>query len=647
MDKERVNYFSKNDMAYGLSFNKIETIKIPQIENIDINDAIEFYEIKRYFDDGARNKDWSDEQYEEYKEKGKKLFGLTMRFFNALDDNNVVDRFQEIDEYHYEEEFWSVFNKCKLYKKISEEIFEKLLSCEHASLYDICSYEQIVEHYGNAIRSSILSHFGYVDLVLHVYEQNQATIKKLHIPNELTGEDICNYLINYVESDSPNYNILNEIVLMQPTNRIPVSDELRLKAKRKSIEIGKKLFDKDNGFMYSLEVAFSDNQKEEKLSNITGRKASFSYSKGWLLESLDYPSILNNFIYIFEYSDIIQMRCSLVSKSSQTSLFEAIMQSESKRRYPANFVYNQKNTLALMQMTYYYDFLLQNNIRYESVLEWFFTKYMQEEFGVSEMRVKFPSKGASFYEKCLSICSAFEIILKQYSLYVKYKQIDFELLSIMENSKKIKDIPSLVENKYLYGEGQEFNAYKYLLFSDQCMLSFVKRLHDQGKQYSTFFELISNEEVTLSDYREGDYVSIEQLKKEGFIRINENGSIKPDDKKKIMIIKDLNDNDVISRWHYSPDFNDIIKEWVDRGILVAKSSLLSEPEINYFNYILNHADFDNGLDLRNGYMHGTQQIVEDDKVHEQNYYRILIILTILAIKINDDLDLYNKHTVRE
>lgn len=643
----RVVFFERNDMAYGLNFNKIETIEVPKIEYIDINDAIEFYEIKRYFDDGARNKGWSDEKYEEYKAKSKKLFGLSMCFFNATDDDNVVDRFQEIDEYHYEEAFWNAFDNCKLYKKISEEAFAYLLTCERTSLYEVCLYEQIVKHYGNAIRSSILSNFGYVDLILHVYEQNQATIRKLYIPDELTGEDICNYLLQYVESDSPNYNNLNEIVLMQSTNRIPVQDTLRLKAKRRSIEIGKKLFDKDNGFMYSLKVAFSDNQKEEKICNVTGRKASFTYSKDWLLFSLDYPSILNNFIYIFEYTDIMQMRCLLVSKSSQISLFEAMMKTKSKRRYPASFVYNQKNLIALMEMSYYYDFLLQNNIRYESVLEWFFTEYMQEEFGVSEMKVKFPSEEATFYEKCLSICSAFEIILKQYSLYVEYKQIDFELLSIMENSKKIKDVPSLVDNKYLYGEGREFNAYKYLLFSDQCMLSFVKRLHDQGKQYSTFFELISNEEVTLSDYREGDYVSIEQLKKEGFIRINENGSIKPDDKKKIMIIKDLNDNDVISRWHYSPDFNDIIKEWVDRGILVAKSSLLSEPEINYFNYILNHADFDNGLDLRNGYMHGTQQIVEDDKVHEQNYYRILIILTILAIKINDDLDLYNKHTVRE
>ena len=83
-------------MAYGINMDKVETMAIPEYDSIDINDAIEFYEIKKYFDDGAYSKTWTDEQQEEYKEKSKNLFGLTMRFFNALTDSTIVQEYEKI-----------------------------------------------------------------------------------------------------------------------------------------------------------------------------------------------------------------------------------------------------------------------------------------------------------------------------------------------------------------------------------------------------------------------------------------------------------------------------------------------------------------------------------------------------------------------
>ena len=49
MDK-RVKYYPPNDWLFGHNFSKIETLQIPVFEAIDINDAIEFFQIKRYFD---------------------------------------------------------------------------------------------------------------------------------------------------------------------------------------------------------------------------------------------------------------------------------------------------------------------------------------------------------------------------------------------------------------------------------------------------------------------------------------------------------------------------------------------------------------------------------------------------------------------
>ena len=70
------------------------------------------------------------------------------------------------------------------------------------------------------------------------------------------------------------------------------------------------------------------------------------------------------------------------------------------------------------------------------------------------------------------------------------------------------------------------------------------------------------------------------------------------------------------------------------------SSLLSEPEQNYFNYIFNNAEYDNSMDLRNKYAHGNQMADED--FNRNNYYIILRMLILIIIKINEELCLLDE-----
>ncbi len=65
------------------------------------------------------------------------------------------------------------------------------------------------------------------------------------------------------------------------------------------------------------------------------------------------------------------------------------------------------------------------------------------------------------------------------------------------------------------------------------------------------------------------------------------------------------------------------------------STLLSEPEQDYFNYIFNNSEFDNSIGLRNKYTHGNQSIDEDQ--NEKDYYTILRLLILIVMKINDEL----------
>ena len=636
MDSDRVYFLGSNDMAYGINLNKIETMEIPEYSSIDINDAIEYYEIKKYFDDGVHSSVWTDQQHQDYCNKSKKLFGLTMRFFNSLEDANIVQQFNAIEDYQYRKVFWQLFDKRKLYNKISETVFNAILQSQKISLHNILLHKSIVMKFGEAIRNHILGSFENVRYIIHVYEQNYTKLEKLFLPEELTPEDKCQFIEAYIDSDFPNLNYIETISLMQPSRELPISDALRLKAKRKNQELSKKVFENGVFFSYGIELSFSPEQEEKKKAEIVDRKFSVSYSTKWLLDTLDYPSILKNFIYIFEYVDYPQMRCLHIAKESESGVFERSMQSKSSRMYSVNYAFQLADGLAQMQMHAYYGFLNQNNIRYEDVLEWFFTKYLQDEFGCPEMRASFPSEGTSYCEKCITLCSLLDSVLKQFTLFVEYGEIDFELLTMMQGSKKFGDIPSLVENKYIYGIGNTLNNLKNTMFSDQCMLSFVPRIHNEGKTYSRLFDLLYNEKIYLSDYHEHFIPTVKWLEENGLITIDDGGLIQLGDIYKIAILKDLFDSGVISKWHFDPQAFSTMQEWIDAGMLVERTSLLTQQEVNYFDYILNNAEYDNGLQLRNKYAHGNQLAITDENEHKNNYYYFLRIFTILAIKINDD-----------
>lgn len=638
MVRDRVEFFEENDVLYGHNLNKIETMVIPDITQIGINDAIEFYEIKRYFDKGTRLKTWSDNEFQTYKEKTQKLFGLAIRFFDAIDNATIIKYFTAV-EYPYHTEFWAMFNICKLFNKISDDTFEKLIYSDGIAPFDLFRYKNIVNHYGRILRNYIIEYDNSIQILMYVYEQDYKQVEKLSLPTELTGADICFCLEKYVDSDSPNANMLNSIKQMRYSPVFPISDELRLKAKRRYAKEIEKLSITGIPIEYGIQLIFSPDQNEEKTVEHIGKEFKVSYSTHWLLDTLDYPSILNNFIYIFEFVDVPQMRSLHISKESDFGVFERTMRSESSRIYPCSSSFNFINGLATMQMNAYYNFLKSQNVRLEDALKWLFSEYLQSEFNCPEIRVSFPSENSTYAEKCSILITAFESILKQYSLYVKNGEIDFELVGMSTTPIAFESVPSLVSKKYLYGINKDYTNLTFLLFSDQCIYSFVPRINNQKKEYTSLLDLILNEKVYLSDYKEYAYSAFRYLADYDLIKIASDGLISISNKEKVGLLKDLYKNEVVSRWHYPVAALPKIQELVDKGILAEKSSLLSTPEANYLSYLLNRSEYDNGLEIRNKYVHGIQQVITNENEHFQNYLVLLKIFVLLAIKVNDDFEL--------
>ncbi len=250
-----------------------------------------------------------------------------------------------------------------------------------------------------------------------------------------------------------------------------------------------------------------------------------------------------------------------------------------------------------------------------------------------------PSTKSTMLEKCSNIMPAMESVLKQFSLFVEEGEIDFDLLEIRSEHLIYKYIPSLVEKKYVYGNGEEFQTATHLLFSDQSGLGY---LESSNETYHNFYDLLSQERVKINDYSDYDASNIKWLVDQEYLSINKEGKIVFIDKLLINILMDLYFNEVINYWKYSERGRGIIDKLEERDIVQLESSLFSRPEQDYINYFLNKSQFNNGLDLRNKYSHTQPYTNNDDRIHNQNYFIFLRLFILVAIKINDDFCIYDE-----
>lgn len=639
MTEERVKYYGRDDWAYGHNLQKIEKITIPKIEDIDINDAIEYYEIKRYFDDNITSPRWSVDDKKRYKEKSLKLFSLSMKFFNSLTDDNILDTYNTVDIL-YRKSFWEMFDRCKLYKQISDNAFKTIIESENCQPYLFLIYKDIVNKYDSIIGEYLINGIYGAGVIIHFYEQDFSNIEKINLPKSITGEKIITCIDNYIKSEHPNLNDLMSIFMMQESKKFPIDDSIRLSAKRRYYEEIKKLSANGIGHKYRLEISFDDNLDTVCKYSKEGNIIKYNYNLQYLQDTLENPDILNNFIYVFEFVDS-QMRCLAVSSKHSGSNFERLIMKDTQKDYIADSAFNFINELANVRIMAYYEFLKEKNIRLENVIEWFFTKYLQEEFQVPEMKISLPSEGSTYYEKCCLIIPAFDSIIKQFSFFVKDEKIDFELVGMSTKPIKFDNIPSLIERKYICAGNDECNNLSFLFFSNQSLLNFNNKTLNDGKEYESFTDLIMHENIKYNDYENFQKDILDTLISKGIIEISK-GFIVLKDTITVAILKEIYNFDVINKYDFHSMFHDKIDELVDKGILREYSSLLSIPETNYFNYLLNRSEYRNGLEIRNRYIHGNQQVLADERIDKRNYMILLRIFIILIIKINDEFCILDK-----
>lgn len=642
-DIYRVIFFSKDDVAGHHHLTKGETILRSDLKTSydDINDILELYNIKKYIDNDLFLNNWTNEDIIYFKEKALEYGKVTGQFMSTITDENITGYYNQL-LHGYIPSFWEIINNYKYFKQISHLNIKTILSTEPHLIHTLLNHRDIVIHYDNTLRDFLLTFSHSAEILLTVYEvKRDFNHKEIFLPKSLSILDKENILSNYLDSDDVN---LNYVELIQTARNkkyeLVISDKTRLKAKRlQKLETEKIFSERGNGFGQKIGANISFLENPNKIKELTYENfiANYTYSIAFIKQHNEHYSLFRNFKILFEYIDS-QNRINLVSKKSEMAIMERVIGVHSQNEYRGGIVFTLSEISSHAQIVAYSNVINNLGNSLEEIIQHIYTSIFQAKYNfASNARLSMPFANISYFEKVRLLAPEFESILKQFKLFVEEKSIDFELLQISSSPSAIKEIPSLNNNKYFYlsDANKELMGCYNLFFSDQTLLAYVEPFKE--KQYHSFFDLLANENVNFNNYEEYQKPQLKYLIDKGFISLDENNFIQITNYERVLILKDLHDNEVGSFYHYPIYFQNEAKQMEALNMVYFESSLFSKPEQSYFNYLLNKSEFTNGLDLRNSYLHGTQANPEDTVKHEYSYFTYLKLFVLVMLKIEDDL----------
>lgn len=634
---DRVVFYSKDDLSSGHHLKKAENLlnNINLKGEFDINDLLEFYNVKLYFDNNLFLLSWNDSDKGIFKDIINKIWVNIQDFWFKINNENIIVYIENL-EFRYNKSFWELINYFQVYNRIDKNIFTTVLNKFSIQITYILVLKNIVKHFDNEIKIFLIDYKKTAELLLSkIEEEHRFTAPNYYFPNSLTLLDKENIISKYLDYEHANVNYVRLIVKSKDSNELKLTPKVRLKAKKKSEELNNRILKEGHSWKVGVQVTFDKDQNEPLEFSNKDNILYVSYSQKFLDEIQNNNELFHQFNHLFLFINDKGI-ITLVSKENELDVLEKIF-TKSKNEYLAGSVFQRKNRLSHLQIIIFNHYLHQRNNSIEEIVESFIGDFLNSKLNLKNLQLKFPTKNATFLEKIRVLAPEFEFLLKQFQAFVNEGEIDFELLELNSNPLRFSEIPSLVNKKYIYSKSDTIICLKNQFFSDQSMLYYVE---PYDNKYNNLYDLLVNENIELNNFAHYQKDIINKLIEDSYLYIDSNNYIKIKNEIMILLIGELHKNEVICYWHYSKIVRNVIDEMIDKDLLYFENTLFTKQELNFFNFYLNKKEFTNGLDLRNKYLHGTNASSEDE--HENEYYILLKLIILALLKIENDLMINNE-----
>ena len=389
---ERITWFSKEDLTVFREKERVKTIiETFCVANnyVDINDVIELYNVKLFYDGGvfvdcldARNMDI-------YATQVKNIWSKICCYFNEITNENIEELYVSIEDFIYKEYFWELYAKCKVWKNISEETFSKLFGlCDDKQM--ILRNNSIVSQYDNILAELLKSCDCAAEYLLSSFEMpKQSNGKTSFFPKALSLSDRDEIVSRYIDSENCNVNFVRLASNSKDHNDFKLSAKTKLKAqKRYNLEM-QKMHESGAGakIEYKVEILFGDEQKEHRCLINEGGIYKCSYSGLYIKNNFTPEDLFFNLKDLFEFIDGFGI-INIVPHVSEYSFLDLVgLHSDSE--YNCNFSFHVKDQISTATFIAYKTFLIKCGTSLETVVQDAFNEFCVNN-GVKGLSVSMP-----------------------------------------------------------------------------------------------------------------------------------------------------------------------------------------------------------------------------------------------------------------
>lgn len=557
---------------------------------------------------------------------------LISKFHNDISTNFPISIFEiDYDSIYifYKDIFWELVLSVGKINKDDAAQFESYIKKYNIQIMTLKNVTTLIDLFPQVIKENFLSVSRNIEFFLNnqsgkYIDSNNGLFIKLGI----TNEEINNLAREYCQTDSINPNYLQSIVEYKKLSKYEFDDEVKLLAKRASEEFWDRHFETNGGMYYSQSVSISPLELEQLY---VCESNGIIINKIILDEHHDFPTLLNNYIYIFDFFNYETGLPWLVANDEIFS-FTRLFSPKSNAHFE-DYDSHLKNSYGLLFYAYF-DYLKKNDIDIEEIINWYFNIYLETELNIKGFHFHASNKESSYYERGKSIICEMDSILDQYELFFRHREIDQGLLEIKSKASSYASLKSFNEKKFIKLNNTSNNSALFsALFSDQSTLSFIS----SKKEHKTFFKHI-NEGVKISDFDEYQIKQISILIEKNLIKLS-NDVIEFTNFREINILYELWKSGTYCLYYKDELTLNIVENLCERGYCEYSNKLFSELEASYLSHILDDKKYGNGLKIRNKFSHGKFSYKSEEE-HQKNYLELLQIVIFYVIRINDELEFY-------
>ena len=638
--QKRVHYYSPYDMSIPFNWQRAGVV-IDNYKNgwrpVDICDVVELYNIWQFVENDVPKKDWTDETLQLIRSDFKKEVVI---FFSALTRDTWVVVFRQL-EFDYKRHFWAILDRFNIDGILDLASIREAIKGSSWELQDLLQRERLVTKNQGAIVELLKENEHTAEWLLQEYVQKGTSRRedRLYFPQSLSFQDKEDIISRYLDMKEPNLNYVRLVLVARKDANLRLSDVVRLKAKKVEERLNEKYFSTGHAIQrkYAVSISSAPGKPLKWVERGEDGDPVFCYSKEIMLKFKG-PQLLQYLRFGFEFLTLNGM-ISLVAKESDSGVFERALSMGGKFSYLNNFAFRYKEAISLLQITSLQQVLGEDGTSIEALLKVYYEEYLKEKYGYPSGKLSLADVSADWVTKCKAIAPEIDAIAHRYDLYAKTGSVDNELLLLSTDNVRVTDVLSATVGRYYTIKGEPGELYRlfFLFFSTQSMLTFIEPFKEY--HYTNFYKLLTEQDgkICYDNYQKYQLRDIDYLIDEGYLSKGEDGMLYGEKFVEIGLLKQLYE------YHSCPAqiFEDYEKELLSRmeqkNWVEKDNHLLSVEERNYFDYYMYNTKYANGPALRNRYAHGSFADPEKENIHRNNYNRLLILLVLELLKIEDDL----------